>query len=876
MGRESLFDGSVLEIKGKEQRYRRDHARLLAKRKAGNWSQEQDRWEANRLLAVGLRKEELDLSLFEGLDNDSRAVIIVKDTAPPFLKGRHIAQITNEEVSVVKDATSDLAMCARKGSAALNRLREETERSKMRERFWELAGTTLGKVLGIQDEKDIEEERAAEEAATARPLSNLGASLMQSAGALPSRDTIKRQQEKLPISRCRDQLMRVIREHPVTIVVGETGSGKTTQLTQYLYAEGYGRRKRPADRYDHVAETNGDSSSSSDSDSDGAVEASDKAETRRAQKAERRMRRDEASTQAPRARPVQRNVMIGCTQPRRVAAVSVAKRVADEFGCVLGREVGYSIRFEDCTTAGVTRIKYMTDAFLLREILSDPDLEKYDAIVMDEAHERSLSTDVLFGLLKTLIGRRFDLKLIVTSATMNAERFSEFFGHAPIFNIPGRTYPVTIEHMRSVCPDYVDAAVQKCLQIHLSFPFDPESPSDVLIFMTGQEDIEGLCILLSERAATLKEKMSPLSVLPIYSQLPADLQAKVFEKSKYRKVIVATNIAETSLTLEGIKFVIDCGFCKLKVFSPRIGMDTLQLTPISRANANQRSGRAGRTAPGICYRLYTERAYVSEMFATQVPEIQRTNLAHVVLLLKSLNVKDLVAFDYMDAPPSETILNAMTQLWMLGALDDRGDLTALGAKMAHLPVDPSLAKMILLSNQLQCSSELLTVVAMLSVSSIFYRPKGRAEEADASREKFAVPESDHLTLLNVFQQWTNNRNSPVWAAKHFIHQKALTKVRSVREQLNEIIRTQRIEPISCGQEWTVIRKAVSSGYFHHAAKLRGLGEYINLQTSLPCHLHPSSSLFLSGLAPEYVVYHEVMMTTKEYMQNVSDSLFLVF
>eukprot|EP01054_Gregarina_sp_Poly1_P008658 Gregarina_sp_Poly_1__8657@NODE_515_length_7812_cov_238_903163_g409_i0_p1_GENE_NODE_515_length_7812_cov_238_903163_g409_i0NODE_515_length_7812_cov_238_903163_g409_i0_p1_ORF_typecomplete_len654_score92_77HA2/PF04408_23/5_7e32Flavi_DEAD/PF07652_14/0_11Flavi_DEAD/PF07652_14/1_1e21OB_NTP_bind/PF07717_16/5_4e03OB_NTP_bind/PF07717_16/6_5e21DEAD/PF00270_29/1e12DEAD/PF00270_29/3_6e03Helicase_C/PF00271_31/1_2e09AAA_19/PF13245_6/2_3e08AAA_22/PF13401_6/4_7e08T2SSE/PF00437_20/0_00042ATPase/PF06745_13/0_0019A len=626
--------------------------------------------------------------------------------------------------------------------------------------------------------------------------------------------------------------MRVIRDNQVVVLVGETGSGKTTQLTQFLYEAGYGKRPTIVD------ET--------------PVEASP----------------DEDVDWTTYRRPA-RTGIIGCTQPRRVAAVSVAKRVAEEMGCKLGKLVGYSIRFEDCTTSEVTRIKYMTDAFLLREILSDPELERYEAVVMDEAHERSLATDVLFGLLRDLAGRRFDFKLIVTSATMNAQKFSEFFGNCPIYTIPGRTYPVRVEFLRSPCTDYVDGAVQKCLQIHFSSKYDPAKPSDVLVFMTGQEDIEGTCILLSERVAQLKQRMEPLTVLPIYSQLSADLQAKVFEKSLYRKFIVATNIAETSLTLEGIRYVIDAGFCKVKIFTSRIGMDTLQLTPISRANANQRAGRAGRTAPGVCYRLYTETIYLNELLENQIPEIQRTNLAHVVLLLKSLKVSDLLAFPFMDPPPQQTILSAMLQLWLLGALDEDGELTSTGQKMAHLPVDPSLARMILLSARLQCVSELLTIVAMLSVPSIFYRPKGRTEEADASREKFAVSESDHLTMLNVYNQWIANKCSPSWSAKHFIHQKSLARVRSVREQLTEITKGQKILLTSCHQDWDRVRKAVCSGYFHHTAKLKGLGEYVNLRTSIPCHLHPTSSLFLSGTTPEYVVYHEVTVTTKEYMQQVT-------
>lgn len=585
-------------------------------------------------------------------------------------------------------------------------------------------------------------------------------------------------------------------------MVGETGSGKTTQLTQFLFEDGYGKRG-----------------------------------------------------------------MIGCTQPRRVAAMSVAKRVSEEMEVKLGGLVGYAIRFEDCTSKE-TMIKCklwkfqlamdfylvlfngadMTDGVLLRESLNEPDLDRYSCIIMDEAHERALNTDVLMGLIKKILARRRDLKLIVTSATMNSERFSNFYGGAPEFVIPGRTFPVDVLWSKSPCEDYVDAAVKQILAIHLG-----QGAGDILVFMTGQEDIEITCDVIAERLTQL-DSPPKLAILPIYSQMPADLQAKIFDKAEggARKVIVATNIAETSLTVDGIMYVVDAGYSKLKVYNPRMGMDALQITPISQASASQRSGRAGRTGPGKAYRLYTEAAFRNEMYIQTIPEIQRTNLSNTVLLLKSLGVKDLLEFDFMDPPPQNTMSTSLFDLWALGALDNIGELTPLGKNMANFPMDPSLGKLLIMSVEYGCSEEMLTIVSMLSVPSVFYRPKERQEESDQAREKFFVPESDHLTLLHVFTQWKSNGYSDNWCTRHFLHPKTLRRAKEVRQQLMDIMKFQKMELVSCGTDWDIIRKCICSGYYHQAAKAKGIGEYINLRTSVTVQLHPTSSLYGLGYLPDYV------------------------
>ncbi|KAG8825302.1 DEAH-box ATP-dependent RNA helicase prp22 [Serendipita sp. 401] len=611
--------------------------------------------------------------------------------------------------------------------------------------------------------------------------------------------SIEEQRKGLPIYKLKEPLVQAVIDNQVLIVVGETGSGKTTQMTQYLAEAGLAEKGK-----------------------------------------------------------------IGCTQPRRVAAMSVAKRVAEEVGCRLGQEVGYTIRFEDCTSPE-TRIKYMTDGMLQRECLIDPDMTAYSVIILDEAHERTIATDVLFALLKKAILRRSDLKVIITSATLDAEKFSKYFFKCPIFTIPGKIFPVEVLYSREPETDYLDAALITVMQIHLSEP-----PGDILVFLTGQEEIDTSCEILFERMKALGPQVPQLIILPVYSALPSEQQSKIFDPAPpgARKVVLATNIAETSLTIDGIYYVVDPGFFKQNAYDPRVGMDSLVVTPISQAQAQQRKGRAGRTGPGKCYRLYTEVAFRNEMLPASVPEIQRTNLATTILNLKAMGINDLLNFEFMDPPPAQTMLTALEQLYALSALDEEGLLTRLGRKMADFPMEPQLAKMLIVSVDYQCSEEILTIVAMLTgAQNVFYRPKDKQAQADSKKAKFHQPEGDHLTLLAVYNGWKASKFSNPWCYENYIQARSMRRVQDVRKQLLGIMDRYKHDILSAGRDYTRVRRSICAGYFRNAAKKDPQEGYKTLVEGTPVYIHPSSALFNRG--PEWLIYHELLNTTREYAVNVT-------
>lgn len=727
--------------------------------------------------------------------------IEVREEEPPFLAGQTKQSLELSPIRVVKAPDGSMNRAAMAGTSLAKErrdLRQQEAQDKAAEQASQVdLNAQWQDPMMVSDQRkfasDIRNPQSQRVSEALPEWKRIVQSKDQSFGKRTSM-SIKQQRETLPVYKFRDQLLKAVRENQLMIVVGDTGSGKTTQLTQYLAEGGFA---------DHG--------------------------------------------------------IIGCTQPRRVAAMSVAKRVAEEVGCKVGQEVGYTIRFEDCTSSD-TKIKYMTDGMLEREVLLDPNLRRYTVIMLDEAHERTIATDVLFGLLKKTLRRRPDLKVIVTSATLDADKFSEYFNQCPIFTIPGRTYPVEIMYSREPESDYLDAALVTVMQIHLTEPI-----GDILLFLTGQEEIDTSCEILFDRMKALGPNVPELIILPVYSALPSEMQSKIFEPAppNSRKVVIATNIAETSITIDQIYYVIDPGFVKQNAYDPKLGMDSLVVTPISQAQAKQRAGRAGRTGPGKCFRLYTETAFLSEMLPTSIPEIQRQNLSHTILMLKAMGINDLLHFDFMDPPPTNTMLTALEELYALSALDDEGLLTRLGRKMADFPMEPALAKVLIYSVDIGCSDEVLSIVAMLSVQTVFYRPKEKQQQADQKKAKFHDPHGDHLTLLNVYNGWKQANFSNPWCFENFIQARSMKRAQDVRQQLVTIMERYKHRVVSCGRNTMKVRQALCSGFFRNAARKDPQEGYKTLIEGTPVYMHPSSAMF--GKPAEHVIFHTLVLTTKEYM-----------
>mmetsp|Transcript_17810 Transcript_17810/g.20587 ORF Transcript_17810/g.20587 Transcript_17810/m.20587 type:complete len:689 (-) Transcript_17810:3-2069(-) len=627
---------------------------------------------------------------------------------------------------------------------------------------------------------------------------------------------------KLPVYQFKAKLLDAVAKNQIVVVEGETGSGKTTQIPQFIVEAGYAN---------------------------------------------------------------QGSSLIACTQPRRVAATSIAARVADEMDVALGEEVGYTIRFEDVSDYKKTVLKFLTDGMLLREAMGDSYLSRYSVIVLDEAHERTLATDVIMGLLMEVLPKRTkdseygELKVVVMSATLDAQKFQSYFNDAPLMKVPGRTFPVEIFYTAKPERNYVEAAVRTTLQIHQC-----EGPGDILVFLTGEQEIEQACEEIRCSAGESSGKDTPeLVVYPLYSSLTPAQQRKIFDKAPGpkvegglpgRKVVVSTNIAETSLTIDGIVYVVDPGFSKQKVYNPRVRVESLLVSPISRASARQRAGRAGRTRPGKCYRLYTEQSFHEDLQETTYPEILRSKMSNVVLTLKKLGIDDLVHFDFMDPPAPETLMRALELLNYLGALDDEGELTELGYQMSDLPIDPQLAKMIIASSDYGCSDEIVSIVSCMSVPQVFMRPRETAKAADEAKAQFAHQDGDHLTFLNAYAAYSATPNSErrQWCWDNFINDRSMQSADNVRKQLIGIMRKLELPLVSTdprgtgNYDYSAIRMALTAGMFMQVAYKQKQGNYLTVKDNQIVYIHPSSVI---DSKPDWVLFEEFALTTKNYIRTVS-------
>lgn len=626
--------------------------------------------------------------------------------------------------------------------------------------------------------------------------------------ALKKDATLQEKRKELPMYAMRGELVSALREHQNMIISSATGSGKTTQIPQYILEEN-----------------------------------------------------------------LNNGLMIGVTQPRRVAAMSVAARVAEERGTRLGQEVGYSVRFEH-KVSEKTKIKFMTDGMLLRELVTNPTLDAYGVIMLDEAHERTLDTDILLAFLKDLSRARPDLKVIISSATLNAAKFAEFLDQCPIFHVPGRSYPIDKLFAQQPEANYLQAAVTTVFQIHISQPTD----GDILVFLTGQEDIDLGVEQIEDTMKKLGNRVRPLIVAPIYSALPSDMQAKIFEPTPpgSRKVVLATNIAETSLTIDGIIYVIDAGLAKENVFNPSTGTSSLQTTPISRAAAEQRAGRAGRTQPGKCFRLYTKHNYYTELQEEATPEIQRSDMTSTVLFLMTIGITDLYSFDFLDAPSPDALMKAMELLYMIGALNSSGQVTRLGRQMVEVPSDVRLSAAIIAAGKYGCVQEVLTVVALLEESAnLWFRPKEQKVHADAARARFSGDGGDHMSLLRVYNAWVDTDYSMTWCRENFIQYRSLQRARLIREQLENLCARIEIPADSSTgpNDHVPVLKALLSGYFSNSATLSRDGQHYTIRrNNMSVRIHPSSVLIAQADAtkrPRVVMFHELVVTSGEWMRGVA-------
>ncbi|KQQ64115.1 ATP-dependent RNA helicase HrpA [Pseudomonas sp. Leaf129] len=620
-----------------------------------------------------------------------------------------------------------------------------------------------------------------------------------------------RYDDSLPIAAKRDEIKKVLAEHQVLIIAGETGSGKTTQLPKICLELGRGQHG-----------------------------------------------------------------LIAHTQPRRIAARSVASRVAEELATPLGGLVGYQVRFEDQSDAN-TLVKLMTDGILLAETQHDRFLERYDTIIVDEAHERSLNIDFLLGYLKTLLPRRPDLKVIITSATIDLQRFSEHFDDAPIIEVSGRTFPVDTwyrpltaeqdEEGNQIENDLtVDQAILAALDEIAAFErSERKTPGDVLVFLPGEREIRDAADMLR------KAQLRHTEILPLYARLSPAEQQRIFQSHPGRRVVLATNVAETSLTVPGIRYVIDSGTARISRYSYRAKVQRLPIEAVSQASANQRKGRCGRVEPGICIRLYSEEDFLSRPEFTD-PEILRTNLAAVILQMLHLRLGEIDRFPFIEPPDGKAISDGFNLLQELSAVNRENQLTPMGRQLARLPIDPRLGRMLLEGARQGSLQEVLIIASVLSVQDPRERPPERQQAADQAHAQWKDADSDFAALVNLWRGFETQRQElgssalRNWCRKQFLNYLRLREWRDAHRQLSLICRDLQLQVNKDAADYPKFHKAVLSGLLSQIGQKTEDGDYLGARQRR-FWVHPSSGM--GRKKPQWLMAAELVETTKLYARMVA-------
>ena len=558
-------------------------------------------------------------------------------------------------------------------------------------------------------------------------------------------------------------------------------------------------------------------------------------------------------------------LLIGCTQPRRIAASTVAARVAEELGTA-GDTVGYKIRFHDYTTPS-TKIKFMTDGVLLAETRQDRLLSGYGVIIIDEAHERSLNIDFLLGYIKQLLLRRNDLKVIITSATIDTEAFSKHFNDAPIITVSGRTYPVTVRYNppEEDVTGEKDSELEHCV-LTICNLFSSEPRGDILVFFPTERDIRDCCHLL-------EKKISQAVILPIFGRFPAGDQKRIFQNFSQVKIVVATNVAETSVTVPGIRYVVDSGLARISYYNVRAKTTSLPVSRISRASCDQRKGRCGRVAPGLCIRLYSEEDFNDRPEYTQ-PELKRSNLAEVILQMISLDLGDPEKFPFLDPPFKNAIREGYRMLRELGAIDDTMRLTKRGRIMADLPIDPCIARIIIEAKENNCLREIKIISSALAIQDPRIRPADHEKEADTAHKEFGHPHSDFMVLLNIWNQFHNvENNTKSWSklkkycASHFLSFQRMREWFDLHTQLSRIVdRREGFSDNSSDASYEQIHKSFLAGFLRNLARKKQGNLYQGTHNK-ELMIFPGSHQFTKG--GQWLVAASFIETSRLYALTVA-------